>query len=230
MTLLYQRPISARLFNASNVALVELVAWGFSQVEASRLLGFSINSGNASRRVGSAKNALRIASLKQASPETREWAYAFAAMVLNDWPAVKAWERLGKGKGFADAARRQQASRALRSNRVLLAMLTLQRSILLPDRLATFWGKHELQARDYWNKLNALRCYGPSKRKPAPKLQPMPKKCGAKTRAGGTCQCKPIPGKRRCKFHGGLSTGPKTQEGKARCAEGLRRWASAKAA
>lgn len=226
----YTHTLHARLFDASNLALAELIAWGFSQVEASRLLGFSINSGNASRRVGSAKNAPRIASVKQASPESRDWAYAFAALVLNDWPAVKAWERLGKGKGLADAARRQQASRALRSNRVLLAMLTLQRSIILPDRLATFWGKHETEARDYWNRLNALRCYGSSKRKPAPKLQALPVKCGAKTRAGGSCQCKPIPGKRRCKFHGGLSTGPKTKEGKARCAEGLRKWASAKAA
>lgn len=47
--------------------------------------------------------------------------------------------------------------------------------------------------------------------------------CGAKTRKGTTCKCKSIPGKRRCKFHGGLSTGPKTEEGKARIAEAQRR-------
>lgn len=28
----------------------------------------------------------------------------------------------------------------------------------------------------------------------------------------------------RCKWHGGLSTGPKTLEGKAKCADNLRRW------
>ncbi len=47
--------------------------------------------------------------------------------------------------------------------------------------------------------------------------------CDARTRRGTTCMCKPIPGKRRCKFHGGLSTGPRTPEGKARIAEAQRR-------
>jgi len=34
--------------------------------------------------------------------------------------------------------------------------------------------------------------------------------CGAKTRAGGTCMVRVELGKGRCRFHGGLSTGPKT--------------------
>lgn len=50
-----------------------------------------------------------------------------------------------------------------------------------------------------------------------------PKRCGAKTRKGTPCHAKPIPGKARCKFHGGLSTGPKTPEGRARIAEAQRR-------
>ncbi len=52
-------------------------------------------------------------------------------------------------------------------------------------------------------------------------------KCGAMTRKGTPCRCKPLPGKRRCKFHGGASTGPKTLEGRERIAEAQRRrWAS----
>lgn len=47
--------------------------------------------------------------------------------------------------------------------------------------------------------------------------------CGAQTRQGTPCQAKSLPGKSRCKFHGGLSTGPKTLEGKARIAEVQRR-------
>ena len=35
------------------------------------------------------------------------------------------------------------------------------------------------------------------------------KNCGAKTRQGVPCRMKPAHGKRRCKFHGGHSTGPK---------------------
>jgi hypothetical protein len=49
--------------------------------------------------------------------------------------------------------------------------------------------------------------------------------CGAKTRAGGYCQVRAEPGKARCRFHGGKSTGPKTQAGRARIAEAQRlRW------
>ncbi len=55
-------------------------------------------------------------------------------------------------------------------------------------------------------------------------------RCGAKTRSGRPCQAPAVwdkvnnrPRNGRCRLHGGLSTGPKTPEGKARCAEGRRR-------
>ncbi len=41
-------------------------------------------------------------------------------------------------------------------------------------------------------------------------------RCGAKTRAGGACQNPAIKGRSRCKLHGGRSTGPTTEQGKAR--------------
>lgn len=47
--------------------------------------------------------------------------------------------------------------------------------------------------------------------------------CGAKTRKGTPCRMKSEPGKRRCKYHGGKSTGPKTAEGRKRIAEAQRR-------
>jgi hypothetical protein len=44
--------------------------------------------------------------------------------------------------------------------------------------------------------------------------------CGAKTRAGTPCKRRDLSHKNgRCRLHGGMSTGPKTAEGKARCAE-----------
>ena len=43
-------------------------------------------------------------------------------------------------------------------------------------------------------------------------------RCGARTRRGTACQKPSIKGKTRCRLHGGLSTGPKTAEGKARIA------------
>ena len=41
--------------------------------------------------------------------------------------------------------------------------------------------------------------------------------CLAKTRSGAPCQKHPIAGRTRCRLHGGLSTGPRTPEGKAAC-------------
>ena len=43
--------------------------------------------------------------------------------------------------------------------------------------------------------------------------------CGAKTRKGTPCKRKDLYRSGRCKFHGGMSTGPLTEEGKKRCAE-----------
>ena len=42
-----------------------------------------------------------------------------------------------------------------------------------------------------------------------------PVRCGAKTRLGMPCAKFPMDGKRRCRLHGGLSTGPKTVAGRA---------------
>ena len=42
-----------------------------------------------------------------------------------------------------------------------------------------------------------------------------PIRCGAKTRSGVPCAKFPMEGKRRCRLHGGLSTGPKTVAGRA---------------
>jgi len=42
--------------------------------------------------------------------------------------------------------------------------------------------------------------------------------CSAITRSGTLCQKPPLKGKQRCRLHGGLSTGPRTAEGRARIA------------
>lgn len=53
--------------------------------------------------------------------------------------------------------------------------------------------------------------------------------CGAKTRAGGSCRATPVwdkvndkPRNGRCRMHGGLSTGAKTEEGKRRSLQNLK--------
>jgi hypothetical protein len=47
--------------------------------------------------------------------------------------------------------------------------------------------------------------------------------CRAKTRRGTPCRCLALPNG-RCKYHGGLSTGPKTPEGQARALANLRQY------
>ena len=41
-------------------------------------------------------------------------------------------------------------------------------------------------------------------------------RCGAKTRRGTACQCPANKKNGRCKVHGGASTGPRSEEGRAR--------------
>ena len=46
--------------------------------------------------------------------------------------------------------------------------------------------------------------------------RPLAGRCGARTRRGTACQCKGDGRGGRCKFHGGKSTGPRTEAGRAR--------------
>jgi hypothetical protein len=49
--------------------------------------------------------------------------------------------------------------------------------------------------------------------------------CGARTRRGNPCRRIVEPGARRCRLHGGASTGPRTAEGRQRIADAQRaRW------
>ena len=43
-------------------------------------------------------------------------------------------------------------------------------------------------------------------------------RCGARTKAGGECQCPAVKQTGRCTRHGGKSTGPRTQAGKDKIA------------
>lgn len=47
--------------------------------------------------------------------------------------------------------------------------------------------------------------------------------CGAKTRAGTPCKRRDLYISGRCKLHGGLSTGPKTEAGKRQSAINLKK-------
>ena len=55
------------------------------------------------------------------------------------------------------------------------------------------------------------------------RLLPVRNLCGAKTRRGRACRCLALKNG-RCRLHGGLSTGPKTEDGWARTRAGYEAW------
>jgi hypothetical protein len=48
-------------------------------------------------------------------------------------------------------------------------------------------------------------------------------RCGARCRTGQPCQMRAVEGKKRCRLHGGASTGPKSEAGRQAIAESNRR-------
>jgi hypothetical protein len=61
---------------------------------------------------------------------------------------------------------------------------------------------------------------GPIKQGSAPRVP-----CGARRRRDGLpCQALSVPGKRRCKWHGGASTGPRSDDGRARSTANLQQY------
>lgn len=63
---------------------------------------------------------------------------------------------------------------------------------------------------------------------PTPTRSRLGQVCSARTRAGTPCQAPVVKGRKRCLRHGGLSTGPRTPEGKQRARaareRGLAKW------
>lgn len=84
----------------------------------------------------------------------------------------------------------------------------------LADQLAR--AQREGRSIDYYN------ANGRFKLKIGKQPKRLQMRCGAKTRTGMPCKMRGVPGKRRCRLHGGLSTGPRTPEGRAKIAESNR--------
>lgn len=78
----------------------------------------------------------------------------------------------------------------------------------------------EREGRPYWAKGTYRDCWFIFVGEPRKCRQPL---CGARTRAGTPCKAKTVPGKGKCRLHGGCSTGPTTAEGRAKIAESNRR-------
>lgn len=78
------------------------------------------------------------------------------------------------------------------------------------------------RANDSGGKAGVSAYIAPARAKGLGSQQRVP--CGAaRRRDGKPCQALSVPGKRRCKWHGGASTGPKTPEGRVRALANLKR-------
>lgn len=76
------------------------------------------------------------------------------------------------------------------------------------------------RANDFGGVLSGPKGRGPTENN-AKQSERVP--CGARRRRDGRpCQALSAPGRRRCKWHGGLSTGPRSVEGRARALANLR--------
>jgi hypothetical protein len=73
--------------------------------------------------------------------------------------------------------------------------------------------------RDYWRGWYAALDAGTRAGYPPQPQALQGLTCGAKTRAGTPCKLTSIYASGRCKLHGGLSTGPKTADGRAKMAD-----------
>lgn len=106
-------------------------------------------------------------------------------------------------QAFQEASREAQIGRAIAHHRQVGVQRLQER-----ERVLETWRRlHDDRVQQC--ELRRARNHGP--------------RCGAKTRTGEQCRRKPELGKRRCRNHGGCSTGPKTEAGRARALAALRR-------
>ena len=88
------------------------------------------------------------------------------------------------------------------------------------DRLRKLWRLyHDRHAQAVERYQQALDEWEYPMPEPVPHYPPFPEvlrglTCGAKTRKGTPCKNKTLYRSGRCKFHGGMSTGPKSKKGK----------------
>jgi hypothetical protein len=96
-------------------------------------------------------------------------------------------------------------------------------SDLLRKRWHQYCERRDCYYREWqaWQELHIeIRMRTPEPRQPNPKFPEELRglTCGARTRAGTPCKLKSLYTSGRCKFHGGLSTGPTSVEGKRKAA------------
>ena len=128
-------------------------------------------------------------------------------------------ERHGRLVAAHDVRRRIQASPSLQHIQQLAEQVLMQDAVANFHRRAAERKQQRQHLLQEWSRLHDERvqqCELRRARNHGPR-------CGARTRAGAPCKRKPVLGRTRCPSHGGLSTGARTQEGRARALAALER-------
>lgn len=91
-------------------------------------------------------------------------------------------------------------------------------------RARASWGLQKEEPMKSLTRVGLKGVIGPTQCRTSPHPGPPlpPTLCGARTRRGTQCAMSRIPGRGRCRLHGGASTGPRTAEGKAKVTLNLR--------
>lgn len=227
-------------------AFCELVALGLAPVRAAEIVGFSTDSSNLAKRMQRPAMVEALAALQGRRADFVPF-YAFGAGFLREGSLCAAYRLLWPCDGLSEETVRARASRFYRRREARLAVYCLKSGFpttALPWTAQTeeAWIEAALErraarvlaweaSRPVWMKrAQQMGSETPAPPPEAPAVEKLTgrgrKRCGARARSrgGALCQCKVVPGRTRCKFHGGMSTGPRTPEGKARCVEGARRY------
>jgi len=234
------------------IAFTQLLSLVQSRAEAARWVGYSDDPSNLAKRMRRPTTIAALARVEGPSGARTLW-YAFAAVALKSGSLSAAYRVVEPHEGLSNDAVRTRAVRKYRRRDARAALWELSNSPRWPHthpRAARLveqaWETQiEIEKEARHRRMLAFDATLPARRrrrkKPARlavfEIAETPaqtgeklsgrnrKRCGARARSRGgePCQCKVVPGRTRCRLHGGLSTGPRTAEGKARSAEGSRR-------
>jgi hypothetical protein len=189
----------------------------------------------------------------QGPRDTRAFWYAFAAVALKSGSLSAAYRVVELHAGLSDEAVRARAARKYQRRAARLALWALANSPRwqhIHPRATRFVEQAretqvEIRNEERHRRMLAHDAAMLEKRRRPVKAsrsefleEEMPiqigqkltgrnrKRCGARARSRGgePCRSKVVPGRTRCRLHGGLSTGPRTAEGKARSAGGTKRY------
>lgn len=213
------------------ISFVELVSVGWHPARAASVVGVSTDRAEVIQLMRQPE-IVRMLSLLRSAADRVIRHYGFAAIALRTGSLSTAYRETFCVDGLSSSAIRARASRIVRGPSSQLALIKLSRCLaptLVHGRIEPIL-RRVTQDKRQWDMcdgfshkgMSARAGLGSSTKTNAPDGR---QRCGARTRSpdGAPCKSKVVKDSARCRLHGGLSTGPRTPEGKQRCIQGVRK-------